>query len=537
MLRWKDKLITTKDKGRVLKNSGAYFVLGLAVIAMTFFGIMSPQDGSGGFSVSGSAAKVAGDKVTQQEFQRAYNNMRERLQSQYQEAFDPVAMQLPKYVMRQLVDERITYQAALNAGLEAQEDDVIKLLKDAKAFSDEKGNFSKEAFERYLRSNGYSEASFSSEIRRSISVQNFRQFVSKAAYVSSRAAALQYRLNETKVDFEFVKIDPAMAKINVTPEDLKGFLNEAGTAKVKAYFDSRPSEFSTKERARARHILVSYTGARNASGPAALRTKDDAKKLAEDLAKKAKVSGTDFAKLASEHTDEGAGKTKGGDLGSFGREDMVKEFSDAAFAMQPGQVSGVVESPFGFHIIKLEELQAAKSTSLEDATPGIATKLIQEEKAPAVLQAKADALLADLTAGKSIDSELKAMGAKWESTGLQGAGSGNYGALGGDAQTTEVLLKLTKPGEVAPKVLDNRGSKFIVRLKARQAADESKLDDKKRKELAENAASSSGYALLSNYERTLKKELEAKGKIWENPEYLALGQREDGSTSGQDSGG
>ena len=528
MLRWKDKLISKNEgKSHLLKNTGAYLLLGLSVVAMTFFGICSPKGDYAGLGLSGSAAKVGPDRVTQQEFQRAYSTMRDRMQSQYQEAFDPVAMQLTKYVMRQLVDERVAYQSALSAGIEAQEDDVIALLKDAKAFQDDKGKFNTEAFERYLRGNGYTEASFSTEIRRSVTAQNFRQFVSRTAFVSSRAAALQYRLNETKIDVEFAKIEPAMIKLTISEEDITKFLDEPGKAKVKTYFDTHTSEFNTKERAKARHILVSYTGARNAAGAGALRTKDAAKKQAEGILKQVKAAGADFAKIATSSTDEASGKAKGGDLGLFSREDMVKEFSDAAFALAPGQISGVVESPFGFHVIKLEEKQTAAVTTLEQATRGIATKLLKEEKAPTILQAKADELLASIVAGKSIDAELHALGSKWESTGLQDPGSGSFGALGSDRVTLDAVGKLTKIGEVAPVVLTNRTTKLIAKLKARQVADETKLDDKKRKELAESAASSSGSTILSAYERSLRKDLEAKGKIWENPEYLSIGQRRD----------
>ena len=142
--------------------------------------------------------------------------------------------------------------------------------------------------------------------------------------------------------------------------------------------------------------------------------------------------------------------------------------------------------------------------------------------------------MAALKAGKSIEAELKAIGAKWESSGLQSPGTGSFGALGSDQGNNDVLAKLTKVGDLAPKVLDNRGAKFIARLKARNVVDESKLDDKKRKELAETAANSSGYAILSAYERSLRKELESKNKIWENPEYLSLGQKRDDN---QDTGG
>lgn len=536
MLRWKDKVLSGEmDRKKLLQNSGAYFLLTLAAFAMVFFGICTPQDG-GGMLVSGSAAKVAGDKITANEFQRAYSQVSQRFQQQYQDGFDSIRGEIPRYVMRQLVDERVMYQAAVRAGVEAQEEDVVKMLKDAKAFQDESGKFSSDAFRNYLRSQRYTEASFSNEIRRSITVQNFRQFVNGVAYVSKKAAALDYQISETKFDVDFVKVEPSMVKIAVSADDVTKFLDDAGKARVKTYYDTHSSEFNTKERVKARHILVSYSGARNASGAGALRTKEEAKKRAEDVLKQVKAAGADFAKLASSMTDESAGKSRGGDLGFFNREDMVKEFSDAAFNLQAGQVSGVVESPFGFHVIKVEEKQADKTTTLEQATTDIAKKLIQQDKAPALLQSKADSLLADLKAGKNIDAALKELGAKWESTGTVSPGAPSLPKVGGDAAMVDAVLALSKAGDVSSKVFDVSGSKVILKLKSRTDADPSKLDNKKQTELAQTAASNAGYALMTSYEKALRKELEDKGKIWENPEYLSLGSSR-GGDGAQDAGG
>lgn len=112
---------------------------------------------------------------------------------------------------------------------------------------------------------------------------------------------------------------------------------------------SLPSAQEGPAEVSARHILISYQGAMRAA-PYIDRTKDEAKKFAEELQKRAQ-GGEDFSKLAEEHSDDPGSAAKGGDLGSFGRGQMVKEFADTAFALKIGEVSQVVESPFGFHVI------------------------------------------------------------------------------------------------------------------------------------------------------------------------------------------
>ena len=93
------------------------------------------------------------------------------------------------------------------------------------------------------------------------------------------------------------------------------------------------------------------------------------KKQAEDILAKVKAPGADFAKLANQYTEEEVGKTRGGDLDFFARRadggQMVKEFEDAAFALKPGEVSGVVKSQFGYHIIKVTDQKAAEHASLD----------------------------------------------------------------------------------------------------------------------------------------------------------------------------
>jgi parvulin-like peptidyl-prolyl isomerase len=104
----------------------------------------------------------------------------------------------------------------------------------------------------------------------------------------------------------------------------------------------------------ASHILIRYAGAMR-SGPDMTRTKEDAKKLADEVAQKAKAPGADFAAVADQYTEDPSGKGRGGKLGTFTRGRMVKEFEQATFSLEPGGVSDVVETGFGFHIIHREK--------------------------------------------------------------------------------------------------------------------------------------------------------------------------------------
>jgi parvulin-like peptidyl-prolyl isomerase len=103
----------------------------------------------------------------------------------------------------------------------------------------------------------------------------------------------------------------------------------------------------------ASHILIQYKGSMRA-GPNITRSKDEAKRLATEVMNKAK-KGQDFAGLAKQYSDEPGAKDRAGSLGKFTKSQMVKPFADAAFAMKPGEISNIVETDFGFHVIKRTE--------------------------------------------------------------------------------------------------------------------------------------------------------------------------------------
>jgi len=143
---------------------------------------------------------------------------------------------------------------------------------------------------------------------------------------------------------------------------------------VKAYYDEhRDDRFTAPEEVRARHILIKLPPAADEKARAAARTK------AEDVLAKVKKGG-DFAKLAQDVSEDAGTAGKGGDLGLFSRGHMVPAFDTAAFALEPGAVSDVVETPFGFHIIKLIARVAPERLQFEPTKPRIKEYILKTRR-------------------------------------------------------------------------------------------------------------------------------------------------------------
>jgi hypothetical protein len=142
------------------------------------------------------------------------------------------------------------------------------------------------------------------------------------------------------------KPDPAAAP---QPAPAKPTTVKPAAAAVAPDDSKKPSAESDPagETMEASHVLIAYQGAMRSQ---ATRSKEEAQKLAEQVVSQAKA-GKDFAALAKEFSDDKGSAAKGGSLGRFPTRRMVKQFADAVSALKPGEISGVVESPFGFHVI------------------------------------------------------------------------------------------------------------------------------------------------------------------------------------------
>ncbi len=159
---------------------------------------------------------------------------------------------------------------------------------------------------------------------------------------------------------EYIKKE-VIGKIDVSAED------------IDAYYKTHQEEFRTPEMVKARHILVKV------DKTAPEEAKKAAKEKAEGLLKRLK-GGEDFAKIAAEFSDDPGSKAKGGDLGFFAKGRMVPEFEKAAFSLKPGELSDVVETPFGFHIIKVDEKKESTLEPLDKVKDKIREKISADRR-------------------------------------------------------------------------------------------------------------------------------------------------------------
>jgi peptidyl-prolyl cis-trans isomerase D len=193
----------------------------------------------------------------------------------------------------------------------------------------------------------------------------------------------QYRQPE-RIRIKLVEFKPQDFTGEVTPTD----------ADIQAYYDSHQEDYDRDEEARARHILFKIAPDASDADKAATRAK------AEEVLAKAKA-GEDFIALAKQYSEDVTGPT-GGDLGVFGRGVMTPAFETAVFAMEPNQISDIVETPFGLHIVKLEQKHPARIVPLEEVRPSIVELLKTQQSRQHALE-KVEKAHEQLLEGAPID--------------------------------------------------------------------------------------------------------------------------------------
>jgi len=355
-------------------------------------------------------AKINGQPIAPIEVGRMQEELQTRYRRQYGEFADTLLqrMDMTGIALNKIVNDRVLEILAEKMGLTVTDAELADMIYMMPQFQSGKG-FDSNRYIQTLRRQRTTAPEYEANLRRQMIADKLRTLVISSAKVADSDVREAFDNQEDKINLQFVRLSPELlgAPVQISDDQLKQYF-EANKEKfrvpekrkvnyatfkpadyadkimisadqVRAYYDAnKDKEFKQPEQVQARHILIAADAS---AGPA---VRDAAKAKAEKLRKEI-VGGADFAELAKKNSDDPGTKDKGGDLGWFGRGQMVKAFEDTAFAAKPGEVSDVVESQYGYHIIQVMAKRPEKVQELSEVQDKIQADLKKEEGAKRAL--------------------------------------------------------------------------------------------------------------------------------------------------------
>jgi len=368
-------------------------ILGAIVVVFVFWGL-----GSYTSRRSGRVASVNGNIITLDDYRVSYSNLLEQVRQQFGNNLseDLIQMlQIRKRALDQLIDRSLMLQAAEKFKLTISDEELSESIRSISAFQTA-GAFDNRRYLNTLNLNKLTPETFEVQQRDALIIDKLQAFVSGNIKVTDLEAEQWYIWNNTQVDVDYFMFEPQRYQdIETTDEEIQKYFEEHKDAyktdpqikvrylyfkaedyadkvtvsedEIQDYYESNPEEFKSPKTVEARHILIKVDPNADAEEV------ESARKRIETVLDKAK-EGQDFAELAKQYS-EGPTKDRGGNLGAFRKEAMVKPFADEAFSMKAGEISEPVRTRFGWHIIKVEKVNPEKTASLSEAREEINEKL------------------------------------------------------------------------------------------------------------------------------------------------------------------
>ena len=373
----------------------------LALVVLTFVVFYIPDflSTNTGAAPSEVLAEVQGQEITVRDFQRRYSAQLQSYRNAYGAQMSEQLLRqlgIEQQILQQLVDEQAMVAEARRQGISVSDVEIRERILAIPAFQ-ENGRFIGEArYRQMLQFNNppMTTTEFEDNLRRAVLVEKLRGAVTGWMSITEAEVADEYRRRNEKVKLDVVPLTPDAfrSQVTVTDADVAAHFEKSKEtyrigekrkiryalvdvdqvrqqttvpdAEIEAFYKQNQAQYSTPEQVRASHILLKTEG----KDEAAVRIQ------AEEVLKRVKA-GEDFAALAKQYSEDDSNNAKGGDLDYFGRGSMVPEFEQAAFAMKPGEVSDLVKTSFGFHIIKLAERREATTRPLAEVRPEIEDQL------------------------------------------------------------------------------------------------------------------------------------------------------------------
>jgi peptidyl-prolyl cis-trans isomerase D len=494
------------------------------LIAVTFIINFGPQSGAACSGASGPAI-VSGDiTISRKEYNRTFDEaFNQRRQSD--KSFDSDKAKAENFyvkVGKQMIDARLMAAEAERRGFVLSDAELAIYLK---AFFKPimRDGWDQKKYKNYVEgNNNMNPATFELELRRQHAARKLTKAIDALATPSKIQLMDLFRLTKTRAKFTAVKVDrssftSAAAKLS---DEEAGAWAKANKAAIEDFYEAnKAGRFEKGKEVQARHILAKFDKDKPASEAAA--------KSKIEAAAKAVAGGADFAETAKKFSEDGSA-TKGGDLGTFGRGRMVKAFEEVAFSLEAGAVSDVVTTRFGYHIIKVEKVEEASTTKLDEVRLEIAAELAQKDRVTGLAKAHARALLARVAAGEHLadllgeDAEKNggydnALKLKAVDTGLIAARQRYIPGMGVVPGVAARLLKQVEVGACSELIATETGFSVCEML----AREEPDLEDFAKE--AEDLKTRLSYARSSRMRQTLSGELRGARKIAFDPTVVGPG--------------
>ena len=407
--------------------------LALVVLSFIFLYIPNRQTADQPAASRDVVASVDGREITVDRFRRVYLQQMQAYRNAYGGNMDERLLKqlgIDQRILQGLIEEEAALAEAEKLGIKASDQEVVARIQSLPAFQ-ENGRFVGETRYRQVlqvQNPPLRPDEFEEQVRRGIVMEKLQGVLTDWITVSDLEVEAEFKRRNEKVK---------LAVVNFTADKFRE-ATTATDAEISSWFDSHKNDYKIPEKRKVKYALINTQGMRDSqqisaadvqkhyqdnqqqfSTPEQVRAshilfkvegKDEAavRKQAESVLARVKA-GEDFVKLANQYTEEEVGKTRGGDLDFFGRGQMAKEFEDAAFALKPGEISGIVKTQFGLHIIKTTDHRAASTKPLEEVKPQIEDQL-KWERAQNEAQRLADDLDKQIDDPGDFDTVGKARG-------------------------------------------------------------------------------------------------------------------------------
>ena len=393
-------------------SNNIFFKLLMGVIAVTF--VLS--FGVGGFFGDRKevVAKVNDQEILLKEYREAYQNRLGALQQQFGENAEQFAEQLNlrQQVFNQLIDRHLLLTDAAELNLVATDLELQDYIR-KQPFFQQNGQFDYDTYETVLSQNRIVRHEYEASLRADILLAKKQQLLGTGLVISDSEVEQTFRRNFEKIEVEYVYFDPQAFVEKTTAEDteLRKYLQDnpqefqtlnlfrmeyftisadyyqdnvkVREREVRRYYKKYAENYVTPPEVKARHILLKLIP--DAPENEQQEKREQLNKLLAEI-----KAGSSFEELAKNHSED-ATSAEGGDLGWFKPGEMVPAFESAAFALEAGQVSEIVQSPFGLHLIKVEERKNEITKSLDEAREEI-TLILAESRAQKRLEEELDRL-------------------------------------------------------------------------------------------------------------------------------------------------